>query len=789
MRFFTKASGDSSATERFRIESNGDAQFNGALYGKSVNAQYSNLYRWGGIFFTWDSDTYGTNIHHSIRSTYGNTYGDDLTINSFHHLRVNLDANNNNTDARFEIGHNTTSTDNLLFVVHENGKVGIGTDTSPLSTLEVQSDDGLYITTATNAPTDGAQIRFSDHSSQSQFGFIRYKHANQTVETEPVNSEDGFIIGGSENNTVVSIQGSLNVDGQTNFEGQVELDAGDLIVRSGTISANSYRAVLRDNSLENQATNGNSDIGINYYGYAGGTTQYRDLNIYDGKTNLIAQFDGSSGKVGIGVTSPGSKLQVNSTGTALARFFSTGNGDTHGLYININETAGGTAQDNNVHFASSGSNSGSFTFATGNDERMRIASNGKIGIGTIAPGARLHIIETTAGADIAKFRNNTDTADVTIKTSGEVAIVKGGAGDQLQLSANGTDNNGIRIKTDGYVGIGATNPSAKLDVEGAGIFNSDSGQRVLYLRQTSAGLGNIVQFQGASNQNVWEMVGRDSHFYIYNNDLSKYALYIEDSNNRIGINGHNTPSYELDVSGQIRAFGTTAKIWSENTGSGQASLELKNTEGHFRFITDNGGYSIYDQIDAAERFAIDTNGNSTIRGNLTVTSAYPRIFMTDTDSNSDYSIINGNGTFSIYDDTNGVMRMQINSSGDTTFSSGAVVATDYIYAHTNLLTKANVYLNYDNTAADSFVYFGDSGSDTAHYLKFEHGNQRFNMSNALRIADYIHASGNFITNQNLYLNYDNKMMLIYILVTKVVIPHTIYDLMSQHNNLVLQIES
>ena len=81
----------------------------------------------------------------------------------------------------------------------------------------------------------------------------------------------------------------------------------------------------------------------------------------------------NSDKVGIGTDNPGSKLQVVSSGTALGRFFSTGNGDTHGLYININETAGAVALDNNVHFASSGSNSGSFTFATGNDETVRIA--------------------------------------------------------------------------------------------------------------------------------------------------------------------------------------------------------------------------------------------------------------------------------------------------------------------------------------------------------------------------------------------------------------------------------
>ena len=402
-------------TSVFKVKDGGDVELGvGALYGKSVNGQYSNLYRWGGIFFTWDSDTYGTNTHHSIRSTYGDTYGDDLTINSFHHLRVNIDANNNNTDARFEIGNNTTGTGNRLFVVNENGNVGIGADTTP-------------------------------------------------------------------------------------------------------------------------------------------------------------------------------------------------------------------------------------------DE--------------------------------------------------------------------------------------------KLEVDGAGIFVSNAGQRVLYLRQSSSGAGNILQFQGASNENVWEITGRDSHFYIYNNDLSKYAMYIEDNNNRIGINGHNTPTVELDVKGQIRAFSdTSSKIWSENTGGGQASLELKNSETHLRFIADNGGFQLYDQIDGAERVAIDTSGNwtfgagdeVTIRGDLNLAYGFPRIHLTDTDNNSDYSIINANGQLSFYDDTNSAYRMVVEADGKIGVGTGSPLTKMHIVesgtstaltvqnASSNgtvmkLATTGdsrNLYLQTDHIYSNGNLYFGDNSYET-----------------------------------------------------------------------------
>jgi hypothetical protein len=51
---------------------------------------------------------------------------------------------------------------------------------------------------------------------------------------------------------------------------------------------------IRSNVIEENATNGNGEIAINYAGYASGTTQFRDLGIYDGKNTAIAFFDGSA---------------------------------------------------------------------------------------------------------------------------------------------------------------------------------------------------------------------------------------------------------------------------------------------------------------------------------------------------------------------------------------------------------------------------------------------------------------------------------------------------------------
>ncbi len=58
----------------------------------------------------------------------------------------------------------------------------------------------------------------------------------------------------------------------------------------------------------------------------------------------------------------------------------------------------------------------------------------------------------------------------------------------------------------------------------------------------------------------------------------------------------------------------------------------------------------------------------TMTGNLTLSYAYPRINLTDTNNDSDYSIINNDGSFSIYDVTNASHRFLIAANGNATFA-------------------------------------------------------------------------------------------------------------------------
>ena len=91
----------------------------------------------------------------------------------------------------------------------------------------------------------------------------------------------------------------------------------------------------------------------------------------------------SSGRVGVGTTSPTRDLEVSKAGSAFIRAINTTNS------VNIDVLAG-----TSVAFVGPQSNH-PLAFQTNNTERLRIDSSGKVGVGTSSPGGKLSIVTTT----------------------------------------------------------------------------------------------------------------------------------------------------------------------------------------------------------------------------------------------------------------------------------------------------------------------------------------------------------------------------------------------------------
>ncbi len=107
------------------LNAGGDINANQNIRGRIASGVASKLVKFEGLYFGWVPGTtdFGSKKEHCIRSSYGDetTDRDSITINSYNHIRLNIDSNNNNV-SKFEIGGGTTGIGNVLFSVNENGE-------------------------------------------------------------------------------------------------------------------------------------------------------------------------------------------------------------------------------------------------------------------------------------------------------------------------------------------------------------------------------------------------------------------------------------------------------------------------------------------------------------------------------------------------------------------------------------------------------------------------------------------------------------------------------------------
>ena len=239
------------------------------------------------------------------------------------------------------------------------------------------------------------------------------------------------------------------------------------------------------------------------------------FGIYSYGASAYRMFINSSGNVGIGTTSPVSKLHIEGTGT--------------GAWVTINRTDTGS---NIVDFTQSGTRLGylgyigndlninnatasNLVLRTSDAERMRITSGGNVGIGTTSPYALLSVYGGSAGDRILIDSNS---------GSGSNGAIAWGAGGVPNISARikGTDDGGygthlifetrgngasgtttterMRITSGGNVLIGATSDAtgSRLYVSGRAYVLMSSGQQSDIIGDMTSGGTSILNVSNAN---------------------------------------------------------------------------------------------------------------------------------------------------------------------------------------------------------------------------------------------------------------------------------------------------
>lgn len=161
-------------------------------------------------------------------------------------------------------------------------------------------DDGIWVKPATNAT--GAQIRFSDYSdgSYAQFGTIQYLHTDGAVTTTGGDSNDGFVISGSETRTVVKVEGDIIATG-TIYDGSARV-----LTTADEGSENGLDADLLDGQHGSYYLNYNNLTNTPTIPSPLTTEQVQDIvgGMVTGNTeqNISVTYDDTTGKLDFGVT-------------------------------------------------------------------------------------------------------------------------------------------------------------------------------------------------------------------------------------------------------------------------------------------------------------------------------------------------------------------------------------------------------------------------------------------------------------------------------------------------------
>ncbi len=360
----------------------------------------------------------------------------------------------------------------------------------------------------------------------------------------------------------ITITGGLNVIGHTNLSGN---------------------AYIGNSSMFVNASSGNVGIGTTSPGsrlsvWAG------DFNVSNAQNGSLFYVQNSSGNVGIGTVSPGAKLHINSGGSASSVLLLRGADDR-----NQNEYL--------LNVSDSDTNSrGSVIISTASGPSL-VAIGGNVGFGTDDPAELLEIFGSsqTDGTDPIGIQIHDDTSSAGWTAGAEWAslnfysddISGAGPGIVAKISVvtedTGHAENGfafytsgatlseaMRIASDGNVGIGRTPSATRLDV------NTSTANDFA---------GRFININAADSFGVNIEAGNDANDYpfrVANRSGSEFMRVRGDGN--VGI-GTVSPDYLLqveDAAGGVLSNlkGTSAggdvsfAVWNEGDSNAATTVEI-----------------------------------------------------------------------------------------------------------------------------------------------------------------------------------------------------------------------
>jgi hypothetical protein len=541
-----------------------------------------------------------------------------------------------------QFGTNWAADTGDVMAIHSSGNVGIGT-TSPANLLhQHKSDSGATYHSFTNSTTgatstDGFIIGLgaSEEATLWNYENTHIRFATNNTERMRIDASGNVGIGTTSPDAGLDLGSSAK---STWTSGNYYLPSGNAYIRAkGTSAEHNWIGIT--GGYEQSSGSANLILQSNFRLINEQAGNYISSEVQSASSahitfgKLIAgsgagtnatksefmRID-SSGNVGIGTTSPSTKLTVFS-GTTVEnlRLISTSATTTVAFQHNA-----GSSYSANIGSTTLGSANVGLIFNTGlnnNTTRMVIDVNGKVGIGTSSPsnysgaannlviagsGQKGMTIATTDGSQTSIFFADSDS------DAGEYAgaINYFHSDDHLEFYTASAER--LRIDSSGNVGIGVTSPSSYTFGDVAINGGTSAG---LTLVSGTTGIGTLAFADGTSGNAPYRGFVQYGHVTdsLFLGTSGTTAATIDSSGN-VGI-GTTSPAAPLDVrksTGDLAYFipttaGHGSTYISSSSNKAEIGTGLLNTEFSVR-SKGNGGFLTFD-TNGSESMRIDASGN------------------------------------------------------------------------------------------------------------------------------------------------------------------------------------
>jgi len=399
----------------------------------------------------------------------------------------------------------------------------------------------------------------------------------------------GLPITNGANNRVITASSASAIQGETNltFDGNTLFATGNITAANDGNKDTQTNIALTVRHSTNSAMRGNHFI---HDDFPSGSGTYFIQATESGVTNdrnMCIQGYGGKIKIG-GITEPTETLDVS--------------GNVKATSINLANTIFHTGDTDTLMSFSTNT----IKFETAGSERLRITSDGKIGINEQSPQSLLDIHDSAAANDtpeirIESFRPTIRFAD---RSSSQAdSEICGDNGIQFRISEESDNDTAlterVRITSDGKIGIATNTGSGLINTRHAG-----TNQQVLHVRaDLGSSNGRSINLYTPDTDNTTAPFRfQTGNGYLFQCDSEDVFTIAHDR--KVGI-GTDNPG------GLLTVYGSPAELRLQHTGNGSYSRLISDSSNELNIYT-GGGPHLAMTIDGSQKVGIGEGNPSSI---------------------------------------------------------------------------------------------------------------------------------------------------------------------------------